>query len=254
MRLSKSLGLAFVSLVAAQEWVAAPKGLQVVSSKLFNGAEISYKKTSVCETTEGVSAYSGYVSLPKSLLPDFQHWDEKQRAHLFFWYFEARNNPSTAPTSIYIGGGPGSSSFDNTNGFPCSVNADSNSTTLNEISWNKHVNMLYIDQPLGTGFSYVDLVNGTFDTLTQTFTPVKGDKVPDTNGTFLQATFDSGELETVPKACGVQDQGTDAPLSCTDEQLMALAVGEAKVEDWVVVEPKGRKPKAMKVERKGRFV
>jgi len=44
MRLSKSLGLAFVSLVAAQEWVAAPKGLQVVSSKLFNGAEISYKK------------------------------------------------------------------------------------------------------------------------------------------------------------------------------------------------------------------
>ena len=59
--------------------------------------------------------------------------------------------------------------------------------------------MLYIDQPLGTGFSYVDLVNGTFDTLTQTFTPVKGEKVPETNGTFLQATFDSGELETVPK-------------------------------------------------------
>ncbi|KAF6527310.1 hypothetical protein HZS61_010354 [Fusarium oxysporum f. sp. conglutinans] len=154
MRLSKSLGLAFGSLVAAQEWVAAPKGLEVVSSKLFNGAEISYKKTSVCETTEGVNAYSGYVSLPKSLLPDFQHWDEKQKAHFFFWYFEARNNPSTAPTSIYIGGGPGSSSFDNTNGFPCSVNADSNSTTLNDISWNKHVNMLYIDQPLGTGFSF----------------------------------------------------------------------------------------------------
>jgi hypothetical protein len=44
MRLPKSLGLAFGSLVAAQEWVAAPKGLEVVSSKLFNGAEISYKK------------------------------------------------------------------------------------------------------------------------------------------------------------------------------------------------------------------
>lgn len=46
----------------------------------------------------------------------------------------------------------------------------------------------------------------------------------------------------------------DAPLSCTDEQLMALAVGEAKVKDWLVVEPKGKKPKAMKVERKGRYV
>ncbi|KAF4481653.1 Carboxypeptidase S1 like A [Fusarium agapanthi] len=420
MRLSKSLGLAFVSLVAAQEWVAAPKGLEVVSSKLFNGAEISYK-TSVCETTEGVSAYSGYVSLPKSLLPDFQHWDEKQRAHLFFWYFEARNNPSTAPTSIYIGGGPGSSSFDNTNGLPCSVNADSNSTALNKISWNKHVNMLYIDQPLGTGFSYVDLVNGTFDTLTQTFTPVKGDgldlllasRTPTphssienffnqpwvqrdlgvplnfttgvnnigkvwlgqtgdimignlhavervvergvnvaliyadrdyrcpwyggenislslnfpsasefrsagytpikTNCSYtagfvrehgnisFSRIFESGhgvagyqpealsvifnrvmsrrDLATgevdLRKHAGYKTKGRksvrgvmnkvpespvntcfvrDAPLSCTDEQLMALTVGEAKVKDWVVVEPKGRKPKAMKVERKGRFV
>ncbi|KAI1047753.1 hypothetical protein LB505_006446 [Fusarium chuoi] len=47
MRLSKSIGLAFVSLVAAQEWVAAPKGLEVVSSKLFNGAEISGSKQSL---------------------------------------------------------------------------------------------------------------------------------------------------------------------------------------------------------------
>ncbi|KAF9770032.1 hypothetical protein IL306_012477, partial [Fusarium sp. DS 682] len=154
MRLLEGFVLIFGSLVAAQEWVAAPKGLEVVSSKLFNGAEISYKRTSVCETTEGVNAYSGYVTLPKNLLPDFQHWDDEQKAYLFFWYFEARNNPSTAPTSIYIGGGPGSSSFDGTNGFPCSVNPDSNSTTLNHLSWNKYVNMLYIDQPLGAGFSF----------------------------------------------------------------------------------------------------
>ncbi|KAF4444415.1 hypothetical protein F53441_11140 [Fusarium austroafricanum] len=216
MRLS--LFALFGALVAAQQFVPPPTGLNVVKSKLFNGAEISYKKTSVCETTKGVNAYSGYVKLPKHLLPDFQHWDDERAAHVFFWYFgttpslsllslnglltsiaEARNNASTAPTSIYLGGGPGGSSFDMTNLFPCTINSDSNSTTLNPISWNRRVNMLYIDQPVGTGFSYVDLVNGTINTLTQEFTPIKNGKVPKTNTTFLQATVNAESPETLPK-------------------------------------------------------
>ncbi|GKU20601.1 unnamed protein product [Fusarium langsethiae] len=166
--------------------------------------------TSICETTKGVKAYSGYVKLPKNLLPDFQDWDDDQAAHVFLWYFEtseARKNPSKAPTSIYIGGGPGSTSFNNTNGFPCSVSPDSNSTTLNKLSWNNHVNMLYIDQPLGTGFSYVSLQNGTFDTITQTFTPIENGKIPKINATFLQATLDSGAPGTVPKTT-MCDQNT----------------------------------------------
>jgi carboxypeptidase C (cathepsin A) len=44
---------------------------------------------------------------------------------------------------------------------PCSVNADSKSTTLNSHSWNNEANMLYIDQPVQTGFSYDVLVNVT---------------------------------------------------------------------------------------------
>ncbi|KAF4997261.1 hypothetical protein FGRMN_3996 [Fusarium graminum] len=199
MRSFKPFVALFGVLGAAQEFPATPEGLQIFSSKLFEGAEISYKETSICETTEGVRAYSGYVTLPKTLLPDFQYWNNDKAAHLFFWYFEARHNPSTAPTSIYLGGGPGATSFDNTNGFPCVVNTDSNSTTLNKLAWNKHVNMLYIDQPLGTGFSYVSLLNGSFDTPTQTFTPAKDGKVPETNVTFLQATLDSGEPETIPR-------------------------------------------------------
>lgn len=38
---------------------------------------------------------------------------------------------------------------------PCSVNAD-NTTKLNPYSWNNYSNMIYIDQPIGTGFSYGD--------------------------------------------------------------------------------------------------
>ncbi|KAG8859687.1 hypothetical protein FRB96_004261 [Tulasnella sp. 330] len=37
---------------------------------------------------------------------------------------------------------------------PCKVNSDKKSTTLNPNSWNKYTNVLYIDQPIGTGFSH----------------------------------------------------------------------------------------------------
>ncbi|PQE26946.1 carboxypeptidase S1 protein [Rutstroemia sp. NJR-2017a BVV2] len=37
---------------------------------------------------------------------------------------------------------------------PCRVNSDSNSTSNNRFSWNEHSDILYIDQPVQTGFSY----------------------------------------------------------------------------------------------------
>jgi hypothetical protein len=111
---------------------------------------------------------------------------------------EARNNPESAPTSIYLGGGPGYTSFDGSSVFPCYVNPDSNSTTLNEHSWNNNVNMLYIDQPLGTGFSYTHIKNGTLDLVTRNFT--EGDNIESELGlTFLPATIqpDATDITTV---------------------------------------------------------
>lgn len=42
---------------------------------------------------------------------------------------------------------------------PCFVHSDSNSTYLNEWSWNNEVNMLYIDQSNQVGLSYEELSN-----------------------------------------------------------------------------------------------
>lgn len=125
-------------------------------------------QTNLCETTPGVSSYSGYVTLPSE--------DKTYNASLFFWYFEARDgSTATAPTTLWIPGGPASSFLDGSSGFPCSVDDDGNSTTLNPWSLNSRVNMLYLDVPAQTGYSYADARNGTFDVVTSLFTPVDGD-------------------------------------------------------------------------------
>ncbi|CAA7266090.1 unnamed protein product [Cyclocybe aegerita] len=72
-----------------------------------------------------------------------------------FWFFEARENPDSAPLALWFNGGPGASSMIGLfqeNG-PCLINNDSKTVSHNEYSWNNKVNMLYIDQPIGVGFS-----------------------------------------------------------------------------------------------------
>lgn len=114
---------------------------------------ISYIKNSgICETTPGVNQYSGYVETGEDM-------------HMWFWFFESRNNPQTDPLAAWFNGGPGCSSMQSVfraNG-PCGFFNGSSEPSLNEFSWNKVANMLYIDQPIGVGFSYGDnVVNSTF--------------------------------------------------------------------------------------------
>lgn len=44
---------------------------------------------------------------------------------------------------------------------PCRITNDSSSVTLNPFSWNTNANVLFIDQPVGVGFSHGDLNVGT---------------------------------------------------------------------------------------------
>jgi carboxypeptidase C (cathepsin A) len=78
---------------------------------------------------------------------------------------QSRNNPSNAPLTIWLAGGPGeASSFSAmTENGPCYVNEYSNGTILNPYSLNEHSNVLYIDQPVQAGFSYSTFMNSTFN-------------------------------------------------------------------------------------------
>jgi len=66
---------------------------------------------------------------------------------------------------------------------PCTINRDSNGTTLNPWSWNNNVNMLYIDQPVQVGFSYDELVPSTLNLLTGNISSIN--RPVETNGTFV---------------------------------------------------------------------
>ncbi|KAL8782900.1 MAG: hypothetical protein Q9213_005012 [Squamulea squamosa] len=167
-----------------------------VQSKFGNGISISYKEPGICETTPGVKSYSGYVHLPPNTLSDVDV-TQNYTINTFFWFFESRKDPANAPLSIWMNGGPGSSSFVGllTENGPCMINNDSNSTTLNPWSWNNEVNMLYIDQPNQVGFSYDIPSNGTTDEseiTIQDFT----DGVPEQNNTFYVGTFPSQNPNT----------------------------------------------------------
>ncbi|KAI5358161.1 Putative peptidase S10, serine carboxypeptidase, alpha/Beta hydrolase [Septoria linicola] len=152
--------------LATYAFAGFPHAHEDVNTKQITGrtGSLSYRETTICETR--AKAYAGYVHIPSTFLGTIDEGPEYNTS-LFFWYFEARSNPSDAQTVIYLAGGPGISSMSaaTQSGGPCTVLPDSNSTESNPWAWNEHVNMLYIDQPVGTGFSYDSFFNGTRDLL-----------------------------------------------------------------------------------------
>jgi len=143
-----------------------------------------------------VRSYSGYVHLPAGSLDDLGVRNQTYDINTFFWFFESRKDPQNAPLSIWMNGGPGSSSMlglMRENG-PCYVNPDSNSTYLSEWSWNNEVNLLYLDQPVQAGFSYDELTNVTVSSYTENSGVKVADfsnGVPEQNNTFYVGTYPS---------------------------------------------------------------
>ncbi|KAG9120541.1 hypothetical protein FRC07_003925, partial [Ceratobasidium sp. 392] len=117
------------------------QGYELFSHGSFPSYQLRLASPRLCDPT--VKQHSGYL-------------DISNEKHIFFWFFEARNNPSTAPVVIWLNGGPGCSSAAGL--FfalgPCSIKDGGNSTMWNKWSWNNNANMIFIDQPAGVGYSY----------------------------------------------------------------------------------------------------
>ncbi|RYP33433.1 hypothetical protein DL766_003464 [Monosporascus sp. MC13-8B] len=164
----------------------------VTESNTTDSIKVTYKEPGICETTPGVKSYSGYVTLPST---PRQPYAQK----VFFWFFEARDSPGEAPLSIWLQGGPGAPSIDQALevNSPCVVQPDSNSTVPNPWSWNNHVNLLYIDQPVQAGFSYDEATPGLVDMITGAIA-VGGRSSGSSNYTVREGVFASQDATEAP--------------------------------------------------------
>lgn len=93
-----------------------------------------------------VTSYAGFLTV-----------DVECGSNMFFWFFPAEADYKTAPLSIWLQGGPGASSLYglfNENG-PLALTPDGK-LKPRKFTWTHASSYLYIDNPVGTGFSFAN--------------------------------------------------------------------------------------------------
>jgi len=110
----------------------------------LNLGKTNNAKEEVLGDVGGPERYSGYFKLKRT-------YD----AHMFFFLFEARKDAENAPVVLWMTGGPGCSSelavfYEN---GPYTITEDL-SLEETKYGWDNSATMIYVDQPINTGFSW----------------------------------------------------------------------------------------------------
>ncbi|XP_028325864.1 probable serine carboxypeptidase CPVL [Gouania willdenowi] len=93
-----------------------------------------------------VKSYSGYLTVNK-----------KYNSNLFFWFIPALTGDVSTPVLLWLQGGPGGSSM-----FGLFVEHgpyvvyENMTVGMRDYAWTSRYSVLYIDNPVGTGFSFTD--------------------------------------------------------------------------------------------------
>ncbi|KAE8596603.1 hypothetical protein XENTR_v10016174 [Xenopus tropicalis] len=93
-----------------------------------------------------VKSYAGYLTVNKTY-----------NSNMFFWFFPAQVSPGDAPVLLWLQGGPGGTSMFGlfVEHGPYIVN-ENLTLGYRKYSWTEKFSVLYIDNPVGTGFSFTD--------------------------------------------------------------------------------------------------
>lgn len=134
----------------------------VVSARAFSTSCSILNLTQIPNTL----AYSGYLNISQT-----------SESAIAFLFYGVQNKPlaslSSYPLTIWLQGGPGDSSqIANFFGVgPINLNTQGQGPSANPNSWNAFTNLLFLDAPVGTGFSPLtsplDVANSTSDAVAQ---------------------------------------------------------------------------------------
>ncbi|KAL8460391.1 hypothetical protein ACS0TY_031287 [Phlomoides rotata] len=105
--------------------------------------------------------YAGYVTV-----------NDTNGRDLFYWFYEATTLADDKPLVLWLNGGPGCSSV----GYgatqeigPFLVDTNGHHLKYNPYSWNTEANLLFLESPIGVGFSYSN-TSSDYDSLGDDFT------------------------------------------------------------------------------------
>ncbi|CAH1988590.1 unnamed protein product [Acanthoscelides obtectus] len=107
-------------------------------------------KVSLDGVANTIESYSGYFTVNKRF-----------NSNQFFWFFPSKGDYKNDPVLLWLQGGPGVSSLFGllTENGPIMVNKKSQ-LEIREHTWTNNHSVLYIDNPVGAGFSFTDNDNG----------------------------------------------------------------------------------------------
>ena len=148
-QLAGSIGLAVVTIIGLLlYWISVPVHSYTINSKVSQGfAPVSKSQFAVgqfewIDEPLGDMGYAGLLSL-------------RSNASLFHWFFPAQQPTTNSPLIVWLQGGPGSSSMIGLFHEMGPLRVDSTMRLRqNAFSWNSKYSMLFIDNPVGTGYSF----------------------------------------------------------------------------------------------------
>ncbi|KAH7523747.1 hypothetical protein FEM48_Zijuj06G0044800 [Ziziphus jujuba var. spinosa] len=107
------------------------------------------------------AAFSGVSHPSVKFLPGYVGVGEREDVQLFYYFVKSERNPQKDPLLLWLTGGPGCSAW---SGLVFEIgplnfkveqyNGSLPTLLLNPHSWTKVSNIIFLDSPVGTGFSY----------------------------------------------------------------------------------------------------
>jgi vitellogenic carboxypeptidase-like protein len=150
MKVFLLLTVAVVATFAITPTAPSDDGVPVFISKFLSNPAQG-RQLSEVHGVGNYTSYSGFITVNATTF-----------SNMFFWFFPSQDGKQDAPLLLWLQGGPGGASMFglfSENG-PFSVSADAKTLIPNPHTWNQHFHMLYIDNPVGAGFSFTLSTDG----------------------------------------------------------------------------------------------